>query len=248
MVIVSEHVGDVLRLTMCRPSARNALNSELVDRLAAELRSAERDDAVGAIVLDGAPPGFCAGSDVRELGQLDAYQIADHEARTAAVARGIAALSTPVIAVVEGFAIGGGLVLAASCDLVVSGAGARWHLPEVSIGWVPPWGFHALLSRMSPVAARRLVWGMAPFLGEEAHACGLVDYVVDDGEALDRAMALGVALSRLPRTAVRSTKRALESFVVGGAEVLDGEANRLFLDDIEQPVGQQTLTRFLEKK
>src|ERR1700761_8425160 len=178
----SEQAGDVAILTIDRPARRNALGHQLIEDLSAQLDCAERDSSTRVIVLTGTSPGFCAGSDLKELAGMDLAGMGAHESRTAALARAIALMNKPVVAGVEGFALGGGFVLAASCDVVVSEPSARWHLPEVAIGWIPPWGIQALVARVGPVTARRLVWGAEEFDGREAHRLGIADYVSDAGE------------------------------------------------------------------
>src|SRR5690606_23992258 len=121
---------------------------------------------------------------------LTPRQMRVHEAATAALARAIALTDRPVLAAVEGYALGGGCILAASCDLVIAARNARWHLPEVSNGWLPPWGLAALVARLGPVRARRVTWGLAPVEGVEAEQLGLVDQLVEPGEALPAAREL----------------------------------------------------------
>ena len=121
----------VATLTLDRPDRRNALGTEVVDDLAQAFADVSADDSVRAVVLTGSPPGFCAGSDVKELAGLDISGAARHEARTGQVVRSIQQLDKPVLAAVEGFALGGGLLLALGCDLVVTASDAQWRLPEV---------------------------------------------------------------------------------------------------------------------
>lgn len=240
--------GRVAHLVLNRPESRNALNSEMVSGLGTALRAMDTDEQIGAIVLEGSPPGFCAGSDLKELGGLDISRISQHEAFTACVARSIATISKPVLAAVEGFAIGGGLVLAASCDVVVTGRAAKWFLPEVSLGWVPPWGLSALLMRTTLSSARLLVLGTEPSTGADAHRLGLADFVVADGEVGATVSELAQRMSKLPAAAVASTKRAFARSSLAHAEALDAEANNLFASDARQPSGQATLNRFMEKQ
>ena len=237
----TERVAHVL---IDRPDARNALNGELVRRLSTELTDLDASPSTDAIVLAGAPPGFCAGSDLKELAGMDVAQMSAHEAETAAFARRIALLGTPVLAAVEGFAIGGGLVLAASCDLVITGRRARWQLPEVSLGWIPPWGLQALAARAGAVTARRLAWGDTPIDGEEAYRRGIADEVVDDGEAERAADEIAARLSAMPAGAIASTKRAFAPLVLESAETLDAEANRLFVSDCNDDAAMASLARF----
>src|ERR1700761_4097458 len=195
----SEQAGDVAILTIDRPARRNALGHQLIEDLSAQLDCAERDSNTRVIVLTGSAPGFCAGSDLKELAGVDLASMGTHEAHTAALARSIALMNKPVVAGVEGFALGGGFVLAVSCDVVVSDSSARWHLPEVMIGWIPPWGIQALVARVGPVAARRLVWGAEPFDGREAHRLGVVDYLAEPNESIrDAALRVSARLATLP--------------------------------------------------
>jgi enoyl-CoA hydratase/carnithine racemase len=246
-MILSERQGGVMRLTIDRSERRNALGTALMARLADALAAADADPDVGAVVLTGAPPAFCAGSDLKELGRLDVAGMGRHEAETAAVARSIGALDVPVVAGVEGYALGGGFILAISCDLVVTAEDTRWHLPEVVNGWLPPWGLGALSARVGPVRARALVWGAEPIDGTEAHRLGVADVLAPKGEALERAMALADRLAALPRAAAISTKRFFEPLVAAEGERLDREAGRRFVADCESEEARTTLARFTVK-
>lgn len=246
-MITVESLGPVALLTLDRPQRRNALGTATMRSLNEALSAADRDPAVGAIVLTGAAPAFCAGSDLKELGPLSVEGMCDHEMATAAVARGLARLDKPVIAAVEGYALGGGFILAVSCDVVVTAANARWHLTEVTNGWLPPWGLHALLTRVGPVRARLLTWGAEPIDGTEAHRLGVADALAEPGGALARATALAGALAKLPREAVASTKRFYEPFAAADGERLDGLAARHFASDCAAPAARATLDRFTVK-
>lgn len=237
--------GGIATLTIRRPERRNAIGADLVEALLSAFASLDSDPQVHAIILAGVAPGFCAGSDLKELATTDLAGMRAHEARTAALARSIALLDKPVIAAVGGFALGGGFVLAVSCDIVVTAANARWHLPEVTIGWIPPWGLNALVARVGPVAARRLTWGSAPFDGREAHRIGIADYLAStDDSVVDAALDHAGQLASLPPAAVASTKQFFAPLVNGSAEADDAWANRLFASDCNNPVAQATLKRF----
>ena len=148
------------------------------------LTELDDDPEVRAVVLTGSPPGFCAGSDLTELAGLPVAERIRHEARAGYLARTLQQLSIPVVAAVEGFALGGGFLLATSCDIVVSADQARWQLPEVGLGWVPPWGLQSLLARVGPAAARRLAWGEQALSGQQVHQLGVVDEISEPGGAL----------------------------------------------------------------
>ena len=243
-LIQTETVGRVRVITLNRPERRNALGTAGMRALSTALAAAAADPAVGAIVLTGTPPAFCAGSDLKELGGLSIPAMVAHEAETAAVARRIAHLPRPVVAAVEGYALGGGFILAASCDVVVTARDSRWHLPEVRNGWLPPWGLGALLARVGPVRARLLTWGAQPIDGVEAFRLGLADDIADKGAALARAMAVATDLASLPAEAAASVKRFYEPFAAPHGERLDQEAGRAFAADCATPVARATFSRF----
>lgn len=240
--------GGVALLRLNRPAARNALSSTLVDELDRRLAQLDQDVSVGAVVLTGVSPGFCAGSDVKELAGMTVGDMARHEARTAQVARSIQQLGTPVIAAVEGFALGGGFLLAVSCDLVVTAADARWHLPEVQLGWVPPWGLQALSARCGPVLTKRFAWGDERTSGADLHRLGVVEELTEPGGAEAEASRIAARLAALPTPAVEATKHALSDAVLAGAEVLDARANRMFAENCRTREARTSLDRFERTK
>mgnify|MGYP001027618557 FL=1 len=243
-----ERKGRLAIVTMNRPERRNALGEKGIKALLAAFAEMSRDESCGAAVLTGAPSAFCSGSDLKELGPLTVAGMCDHQAEAARLVRMLGLLPLPVVAAVEGYALGGGFVLAASCDVVVSARGARWSMPEVKNGWLPPWGLQALVARVGPVRARLVTWGITEIDGEEAHRLGIADAVVDDGKALAHAEELAQRLAVLPPNAVRSAKRYFEPFVMRDAERQDAEASRVFAQDAESAAAQATLARFIKEK
>jgi enoyl-CoA hydratase/carnithine racemase len=239
--------GAVVVLRMHRPARRNALSSALVAHLDAALDRAALDPGVRAVVLAGAPPGFCAGSDLKELAGLPHGGVLRHEADTARVARAVQRIPVPVIAAVEGFALGGGFLLATACDVVVSAADARWHLPEARLGWVPPWGLESLVTRAGPAAAKMLAWGDQPRTGADLYRLGVVDEVTEPDGALDRACAWAGRLAALPAHAVASTKHALADAVAGRAEAVDATTMRLFGEDYRSDAARSAVAAFASR-
>lgn len=243
-MIEKTNSGAVTCLTLSRPSRRNALGTETVRGLRDALLRADADDEVRSIVLTGAPPAFCAGSDLKELGGMTIAEMCVHEAETAEVGRLIAGLSKPVIAAVEGYALGGGFILAISCDVVVTAADARWHLPEVANGWLPPWGLQTLAARVGVVRARQLTWGAEAFDGADALRLGVADLIADPGQSKARALDLAAKLAALPPKAVAGTKQFFELLSVGDGERLDRLASRLFADHCDSDPARAVLSKF----
>ncbi|WP_407169163.1 enoyl-CoA hydratase/isomerase family protein [Bradyrhizobium sp. ORS 111] len=243
-MIRSEKSGSIGIITIDRPDRRNALGTTLIRTLSASLRRLDADDTVRAVIITGAPPAFCAGSDLKELASLSSADMREHEAETASVVRSISALTKPVIASVEGYALGGGFMLAIACDVVVSSGDAKWHLPEVPSGWLPIWGMRALMSRVGPMRARLLSWGAEKIDGHEAQRLGIVDYVVDNGEALGKALDVAKGLAALPSEAVSSVKTYFQPFVMMDAEQLDVQAHNAFARDCLSEAAQATMSKY----
>ena len=239
-----DKLGRVAVLSINRPARRNALSDDLVARMRQIFHRLDADDNVGALVLSGQAPGFCAGSDLKELGAMSLDEMCAHESRTAAFCRELGMLRKPVIAAVEGFALGGGFVLAASCDVVVSARSTRWNLPEVEIGWIPPWGIEALINRVGRTQARQLVWGGTPFQGEEALRLGLADHLAEDGAAMERAVEVAASFARLPQEAVAATKLYFATQGAANGESGYLLASHFFKDNCRYATAQATLRKF----
>jgi enoyl-CoA hydratase/carnithine racemase len=236
--------GPVAVLTIDRPHRRNALGTELMAAFDSAFAEIDHDDGVAAAVISAVAPGFCAGSDLKELATMDIAQMCHHEAETARVVRAIGYLEKPVVAAVGGFALGGGVGLAVGCDLIVTHPECRWHMPEVPNGWLPPWALASLSARIGPVAARRLVWASEPVMGTEAYHLGLADYLVPQSDVEGEAIAVAERLAKLPRVAVASTKRFFAASVSGGAEASDMLANRVFAENCHDDASKATLRKF----
>jgi enoyl-CoA hydratase/carnithine racemase len=236
--------GEVAILTIDRSNRRNALGTGLMQAFNDAIVELDRDDGVAAIVISATAPGFCAGSDLKELATMNIAQMCAHEAETARVVRAIGFMEKPVIAAVSGFALGGGVGLAVGCDLIVTHPECRWHMPEVPNGWLPPWALVSLSMRVGPVAARRLVWASEPITGTEALELKLADYLVPQADVENEAIALAGRLAALPRVAVASTKRFFTPLINGSAEAGDMLANRIFAENCQDDASKATLRKF----
>jgi enoyl-CoA hydratase/carnithine racemase len=246
--VLYEETKDVVAvLTILRPARRNAMDRGLIEAMRAALLRFDTDPDVAAIVLAGADAGFCAGSDLGFIGKLDAAAMARFEQECADLGRLMSFISKPMIAAVEGFAIGGGFTLATCCDIVVAATGSRWSLPEVPIGWLTPWGLKSLITRVGLVRARNLCFCLEPLSGSEALRIGIADYLTEDGGALARATEIAGKIKVLPRPAVAATKRLFSTYLMQDAEAIDFEANRLFVENCREPVAQATLAKFAAK-
>jgi enoyl-CoA hydratase/carnithine racemase len=236
--------GQVAILTIDRSNRRNALGTELMQAFSEAFVELDRNEGIAAIVISATAPGFCAGSDLKELATMDIAQMCAHEAETARIVRAIGFMEKPVIAAVSGFALGGGVGLAVGCDLIVTHPECRWHMPEVPNGWLPPWALGSLSVRVGPVAARRLVWASEPITGTEAYDLKLADYLVPMPAVEREAIALAERLAALPRVAIASTKRFFTPMINGSAEATDMLANRVFAENCQDDASKATLRKF----
>ena len=235
--------GAVATLSIARPEVRNAMSLGLAHKIAEATAELDKDPEVKAIVLRGKEHGFCAGSDLKELATFNLDQISAAEREKAAVARSFCFMDTPVIAAVDGFTMGGGMVFTVSCDVVFTAANARWHLPEVALGWNPGWGVQAFLARCGPYVTRHVCWGVDPFDGEEAVRLGLADFLAE-GSAADAAHDYATKLAALPEHAVTATKRLCAPAAGDNSQVLDLMANQMFHESCKHDVAKASYARF----
>ena len=199
-VVERRDEGPIAILELNRPKRRNALSGQLIEELSASLESLEDDDGIHAVVLTGRGRTFCAGGDLADGLSGDGF-VAAHtgRGRYAALLAALPRLRVPVIAAVNGDALGGGLGLAAACDLVVADSEARLGTPEVKVGLFP-WIILAALQRDVPrKPLLELVLTGGRWTAEEALAHGLVNRVAPAGTALESALEIAqVIASRSP--------------------------------------------------
>ncbi len=177
-LLVEVHDG-VMALTLNRPEKRNAIDNDLARALLAAIALAERDDTVRVLLLRGAGPAFCAGRDMGAPPTEDDLRLVQ------AVAQALVSLPKPVVAAVQGWAVGAGLEWALDADVVIAAEGARFKLPEASLGVFVTGGLTATLPAAVGLArAKGLMLLGEPIGAAQAQAWGLVWQVVAD-DALD---------------------------------------------------------------
>ena len=208
-VVLTEHPAQGVRLLRInRPEARNALNLEVRQALVAELAAAAADANVLAVVITGNDKAFAAGADLREmrdLGPIELMQRGVHKLWDE-----IAAFPKPLIAAVNGFALGGGCELALHCDIIIAGDGAKFGQPEVKLGLLPGGsGTQRLVRAIGKYKAMLMILSGDIISAREASEMGLVSRVVDDGEVVDHAVALASGIARNGPVAVQLAKEAV---------------------------------------
>lgn len=209
--LIETREGAWTRLVINRPDARNALNTALLTDLAAALTRLAGDPACRAVLIHGAEGTFAAGADIAEIATKTSAEAAT-DPRKAQWAT-IRAFPKPLVAAVEGFALGGGLELALMADLLVAGPTARLGLPETNLGLIPgAGGGQRLMARIGPARASRMVLTGEVIDAPTAFAWGLASHQAED--ALTEATALTARLADRAPLALMAAKAAL----VAGAE------------------------------
>jgi enoyl-CoA hydratase len=190
-LVVPDRRGEVAVLTFNRPDKLNALSSALLERFEAVLDEVERDAAVRAVVLTGAGDrAFVAGADIEEYSRQTDEEFAAYQRLSRAVFSRIDGFPKPVVAAVNGYALGGGFEMALACDLVVASESARFGLPEGLLGLSPGGGGTQRLTRaVGPYVAARVLVAADRLKADEARALGLVADVVE-ADVVDAAVAL----------------------------------------------------------
>ncbi|WP_420452795.1 enoyl-CoA hydratase [Ilumatobacter sp.] len=177
----------IATITLNRPDARNALSSEVLEKLALAMRSAEADDEVDVVVLTGADPAFCAGLDLRELGSTGANLGggAGGDAGSGRVRGPFPAMSKPLIGAINGVAVTGGFELVLNCDFCVASDRAKFGDTHARVGVMPGWGLTVLLPQAIGVRRAREMSFTGNFMdADEALAFGLVNHVVPHDELI----------------------------------------------------------------
>jgi enoyl-CoA hydratase len=218
--------GPVVTLTLCRPEALNALNSQTLIELGQALSSigAEVTEGVRAVILTGEGKAFVAGADISELVGLSRTQAEYFSRRGQAVFAALEALPVPVIAAVNGFALGGGCELALACDFIYAGERAKFGQPEVNLGVIPGFGGTQRLTRLvGRAAASELIYSGRIIGAQEALRLGLVARVVPQDELLDAAMATALEIASKAPLAIAAAKILL----MDGADMALERANSM---------------------
>ena len=254
--LLLSHERDVLYVTLNRPARKNAMNGALLDSLEDAFAWAHQQRSLRALVLRGAGGSFCAGADLHDIQTRSAVasedpvgDLAVHNRRFGAISEAANNLDVPLIAVVEGVALGGGFGLTCASDIALSHVDTTFGLPETQLGLVPAQIAPFVVQRIGVMAARRLALTGARFKARDAHALGLVDAVYDSTEALDTGLEHTLdAILRCGPQANRETKRLLRE--LGGRpdpKQLDAGA-RVFASCALSEEGREGNAAFSEKR
>lgn len=247
VVLIERPEEGVALVRLNRPDARNALNAELRLRLAGVFSDLAGDNSVGCVVLSGSEKVFAAGADIKAMANATPTEVANNGA--AAAWNVLRAFPKPVIAAVNGWALGGGCELAMHADIIIAGESARFGQPEIKVGIIPGAGGTQRLTRaVGKFKAMKILLTGEPVSAREAETIGLVSEVVPDAEVLERAVSMARTIAALPPLAARRIKE----LVLSGADLpleaaltMERQAFWLMFDTADQKEGMQA---FIEKR
>jgi enoyl-CoA hydratase len=230
-----------------RPDVLNALSPDLMAELVDALEAFDADDAIGCMVLTGGGKVFAAGADIKRMAEASAIDMLrmDQLARWDRIRK----LRKPVVAAINGYALGGGCELAMMCDMIIAGETAKFGQPEINIGVIPGAGGTQRLTRaVGKAKAMELILTGRPFSAPEALEMGLINKIVPPELTIEEAKTLAQTIAEKPAMAVRLGKEAIlkafDTTIEGG---LDYERKLFYLlfASADQKEGMQA---FMEKR
>ena len=248
--IIIENNDSIRSITINRPKQLNALNSQTINELSEALKDAEKENSVKAIILTGSgEKAFVAGADIKEFASFSVEEgkklSKEGHDKLFDLAQN---LSTPIIAAINGFALGGGLELAMSAHIRVASDNAKMGLPEVSLGVIPGYGGTRRLAQLvGRGKAMEMIMTAGMISAEEAKACGLVNHVTTQEELIPLAEKISGKIMRNSSVAISAAIVAINANFEDGVNGFDAEINA-FGDCFGTEDFREGTTAFLEKR
>lgn len=248
--VILEKEDNIAVVTINRPKALNALNSETLKELDLVFTTIENDDDVLAVVLTGAgEKAFVAGADISEMKDMTVLQGRNFGKLGNNVFRKVETLSKPVIAAVNGFALGGGCELSMACDIRIASSKAKFGQPEVGLGITPGFGGTQRLSRLVGMGmAKELVYTAKVIKAEEALRIGLVNSIHEPEELLNNAKALAKTIASNAPIAVKLCKEAINRGMQVDIDTALAFESEAFGECFSTEAQTDAMTAFVEKR
>ena len=246
--LLLETRGPVAVVTINRPQALNALCSALLEELRETFGAMARDEAVRAVVLTGAVKAFVAGADIAEMRGFTPEEANAYAARGAQAFAAVETLPQPVIAAVNGYALGGGCELAMACDFRIASSKAKFGQPEVGLGITPGFGGTQRLARIvGPGKAKQLIYTARNIKAAEAYRIGLVNEVYPLEELMPQALKMAKGIAKNAPIAVRACKKAINDGLEVGMDDAIVIEEKLFGSCFETEDQKYGMAFFLDK-
>lgn len=244
-----ERRGAVAIVCLHRPQAMNAVNAELRAGLTRQLALLDADDGVQAMVLTGTGArAFCAGQDLEESSGIDTHNLADWLNRQHAMYQAVRDVRKPLVAALNGTAVGAGFQMALLCDLRVGHVGLRMGQPEVQAGLASIVGSYLMSLQIGHSLNQQLSLTGELIDGARAHALGLINELVEAPAVLETAVARAQALAALPGAALRTTKQRFRERTQAGFEEACSAGIRYQLECYATGEPQRVMQAFLARR
>lgn len=247
--VTYETEGAVGIITINRPKALNALNSQVLDDLNAALDAVNLEE-IRALILTGAgEKSFVAGADIGEMSNLTEAEGEAFGKKGNDIFRRIETFPIPVIAAINGFALGGGCEISMSCDIRLCSENAMFGQPEVGLGITPGFGGTQRLARIvGPGYAKEMIYGARNIKAEEAYRIGLVNHVYPLEELMPAAKKMAAGIAKNAPIAVRNCKKAINEGMQVDMDQAIVIEEKLFGDCFETHDQKEGMSAFLEKR
>ena len=244
--IVTEHAGSILRIQLNRPTKRNAMTSAMYVALSDILKKATKDERTRVALWHGAGDSFCAGNDIEDFLENPP---GPGESPQAQLMNALIDFDKPLIAAVQGAAIGGGTTMLLHCDFVYAGESAKFQMPFINLALVPEFGSSSIVpARIGHLRAAELILLGSPYDAKRAAELGLVTQIVPDQDLLSIATATAQKLAAKPAGALQASKRLIKQpFRQQIAAAMKAE-NEEFSAQVRSADAKEALTAFLEKR
>jgi enoyl-CoA hydratase/carnithine racemase len=244
--IIAERSGNVLRIQLNRPARKNAMTSSMYIEMEELLDGAAKDDQIRAVLWHAAGDSFCAGNDLEDFMKNPPASAESPQSR---LMHGLINFEKPLVAAVQGAAIGGGTTMLAHCDFVYAGESAKFQLPFVNLALVPEFGSSCLLPlRFGYVRAAELILLGQPFGALRAAELGLVTIVVADQKLLAAATETAQTLAEKPAGAVQACKRLMKGAFREQLEQAVRLENQVFAERVRSEEAKEAFRAFFAKR
>ena len=244
--IVTERSGSILRVQLNRPAKKNAMTSAMYDTIADLLNAAAKDNDIRVVLWHGAGDSFCAGNDLEDflknpMGPDDSPQ--------SRLINAFIAFEKPIVAAVQGFAIGGGTTMLTHCDFVYAGESAEFQMPFINLALVPEFGTsYSIPARIGYLRAAELIQLGQPFDAQRAAELGLVTRVVPDQKLLATATETAQKLAEKPASALQACKRLMRQSTREHLEQAARSENETFSAQLRSADTKEAIAAFFEKR
>jgi enoyl-CoA hydratase/carnithine racemase len=244
--IVTEHAGSILRIQLNRPAKRNAMTSAMYVALAGLFNEAAKDENTRVVLWHGAGDSFCAGNDV---GDFLKNPPGPGESPQSRLMDALVNFDKPVVAAVQGAAIGGGTTMLTHCDFVYAGESTQFQMPFINLAVVPEFGSsYSVPARIGHLRAAELILLGIPFDAKRAADLGLVTQVISDKDVLARATETAGKLAAKPAGALQASKRLMKQPFRAQIKAAMKAENEEFSALVRSEDAKEALTAFLEKR